>query len=642
MDALQMEEDIVAARAFGGALLPDEVQPRTFEVICIRSGEANGLLYSAEALRRSVEDGLWEGVTVFANHAGPMDRGRPGGRTIEDVVGVLADVRWSRESVLACLTCNGPKGEMVAELARGILAAQERGEATPNIGLSADLYVQRRHGASEVTRITKVNSVDVVYSPAAGGAFLRALNAEGGETMEMMQQDRVAEVTGRLEDQEEEGMRVGLALEESRQVLAAQCAYLLEAALRSSDLPQPLKDEVRAQFADRVFRVEELEQCLAAKRDTWARLVEGQVVHGAGARIQMRDGLERIRLAAERLFGLPVPDDARAIPRLSGIRELYLTLTGDQDFHGHVYPERVQLANVTTSTMASVTADVLNKVMLQAYNRRERWWEPIVANRDLQRFQDMKMIRVYGFSSLSTVAEGDAYTEKTWDDLKETAEIVKKGNYVGITLEMIMADDVESVRAIPQLLGSAAYNTVADTVAAVFTANGGTGPLMADSDPLFDATRNNLGSAALDADSFDAAQVAVMSQTEPGSSRKLGTPARYLLVPVQLRSTGMIIRNSLNKPGGGENDVNPWYDAFEVIVVPPWTDANDWALATDPSVAEHIVLGWLNGRREPEIFTATDEMAGSMFNNDEMRIKVRFFICCGVGDYRGLYKANVV
>jgi hypothetical protein len=291
--------------------------------------------------------------------------------------------------------------------------------------------------------------------------------------------------------------------------------------------------------------------------------------------------------------------------------------------------------------MASVTADVLNKVMLQAYNRRERWWVPIVANRDLERFQEMKMIRVYGFSSLATVAEGAVYTEKTWDDLQETAEIVKKGNYVGITLEMIMADDVEAVRAIPQLLGSAAYNTVADTVSALFTANSGTGPLMADGTALFDATRGNLGTTALASDSFDAAQVAIMAQTEPGSSRKLGAPARFLVVPVQLRSTAMVIRNSINKPGGGNNDINPWYDQFEVIVVPPWTDTNNWALATDPAVAEHVVLGWLQGRREPEIFTAADDVAGSMFTNDELRVKVRFFICCGVADHRGLHKANV-
>jgi hypothetical protein len=444
--------------------------------------------------------------------------------------------------------------------------------------------------------------------------------------------------------------QAGQELAKVRQMYQASCAYMLDMGLATSDLPLPLKEEVRAQFGQRSFQPEELQRAIQAKRDTWAKLIEGQVVRGAGASAaglgdgrepwRLRDGLDQVRLAAYQLFGLPVPENAK-VARLTGVRELYHKLTGDLEFRGVFDPERVTLANADTSTMASVTADVLNKVLLQAYNRRERWWEPIVANRDLSGLHDMKMIRVYGFSALSTVGEGAAYTEKTWDDLQETASVVKKGNYIGITLEMLMADDVQAVRAVPELLGSAAYNTVADAVAAVFTSNSGAGPTMADGTALFHATRGNLGTTALSADAFDAAQLAIMSQTEPGSLRKLGVPGRFLLVPVQLRSAGMVIRNSQYEPGGGNNDINPWYQGFEVVPVPAWSDANDWAVATDPAQAEHIVLGWLQGRREPEIFAATDAQAGTMFTNDEMRLKVRFFICCGVADYRGLYKANV-
>jgi hypothetical protein len=32
---------------------------------------------------------------------------------------------------------------------------------------------------------------------------------------------------------------------------------------------------------------------------------------------------------------------------------------------------------------------------------------------------------------------------------------------------------------------------------------------------------------------------------------------------------------------------------------------------------------------------------GSMFTNDEMRIKCRFFVAVGVADYRPLHKSNV-
>ena len=661
-------DDRLGVRVELGALLPDALgddgrqqgsgsQGKRFEVICIRPGKANGLSFSPEVLQRSLQDGLWQGLTVFMDHAAPSENGR----RVRDVAGVLEHPTWNGQAVIAQLRTCGPQAETVQRLASEVLAAVEAGQVAPNIGLSADLLLCR-DSQRNVTRIVRVNSVDVVYDPAAGGAFVRALNAtaqsksgehprpqpNGGSDM-TDQKTPLAESDQVVVAQSEP--QAGEELASMRQMYQASCTYMLDMALAASDLPLPLKDEVRAQFSQRSFRPEELQRAIQAKRDTWARLVEAQVVRGAGPSgtagaaagrepWQLRDSLDQVRLAAYQLFGLPVPENAR-ITRLSGVRELYHKLTGDLEFRGQFDPERVTLANADTSTMANITADVLNKVLLQAYNRRERWWEPIVANRDLNSLHDMKMIRVYGFSALSTVGEGAPYTEKTWDDLQETASVVKKGNYIGITLEMLMADDVQAVRAVPELLGSAAYNTVADAVAAVFTSNSGAGPTMADGTSLFHATRGNLGSAALASASFDAAQLAIMSQTEPGSLRKLGVPGRFLLVPVQLRSTAMVIRNSQYQPGSSNNDVNPWYQGFEVVPVPAWSDANDWAVATDPNQAEHIVLGWLQGRREPEIFAATDAQSAAMFTNDEMRLKVRFFICCGVADYRGLYKANV-
>ena len=51
-------------------------------------------------------------------------------------------------------------------------------------------------------------------------------------------------------------------------------------------------------------------------------------------------------------------------------------------------------------------------------------------------------------------------------------------------------------------------------------------------------------------------------------------------------------------------------------------------------------MGYRFGR-VPEVFIAGEETVGSMFTNDEMRIKARFIFAVGVGDYRSLYKANV-
>jgi hypothetical protein len=48
---------------------------------------------------------------------------------------------------------------------------------------------------------------------------------------------------------------------------------------------------------------------------------------------------------------------------------------------------------------------------------------------------------------LPTVAEGAAYTELTWDDKYESSTFVKKGGYLGITIEAIDKDDTARLRA---------------------------------------------------------------------------------------------------------------------------------------------------------------------------------------------------
>ncbi len=185
-----------------------------FEVVVMTPGAANGWVFTAESLRSAI--GRFEGASVFCNHTDALDRTRAGERRIEDLVGVLSNVRWhpgyiavetvqrAREAVgpafnqmasadwpgrgalLGTLTASGPKGPLVAELARAVIEDRAAGLATPNVGLSADVLVELAPGngtgtagdGKTVTAIRKVYSVDVVFSPARGGRFERILNAE--------------------------------------------------------------------------------------------------------------------------------------------------------------------------------------------------------------------------------------------------------------------------------------------------------------------------------------------------------------------------------------------------------------------------------------------------------------------------------
>lgn len=72
------------------------------------------------------------------------------------------------------------------------------------------------------------------------------------------------------------------------------------------------------------------------------------------------------------------------------------------------------------------------------------------------------------------------------------------------------------------------------------------------------------------------------------------------------------------------------------VVVPEWTDADNWAAACDPAIAPAIHVGERFGIK-PEIFVAGGELAPAVFMNDEHRIKVRHFLAVWVNDFRPLH-----
>ena len=673
--------------------------PLLLPVTVMRAGVANGLAIPAPVLAGAAA--AFEGAPCFVDHPSALDAGRAGGRSVRDLAGCIRDVRYD------------PAGErLVARLELyetgrwiGGLAAQAAGR--PFLGLSADMWAclgtpaQDAGAVKEVVRIDRVNSVDVVVNPAAGGrllpegapgarpsidapaqgAVLERAGLGGGPVcaererfacgttqedtiMSATENDvvrvRTAVVTGEATPG---GGGAARAAEPAQAATATDgpCpgavtdsteggagassrAALFEARLATSGLPAEARERIRARLAaEEGAGALSPEALIDLYREAYAAASAQAAIRNLGAVAAVREPMDRITLAFERLMGLPETADHRETPRLSGVRELYDLLTGDWERHGVFRGDRVQFANATTTTMASVVANVLNKALLRAFEGRAQWWRPIAYEEDFATMNQVKWITLGGFSDLDTVAEGDPYTEKTWDDSAESASFVKVGNYVGITLEMIDRDDVAAVRAIPRKLGLAANRTLSASVAALFTAGGGVGPVMADGHPVFDAANHaNLRTDALSASEWQNVVSAMFKQAELHSGRALGVRPRYCLVPIELEKTALEIFTSDLDPDGGTWVSNVLKRSSQnVITVPEWTDPNDWAAAADPSDLEGVCIGYRFGRA-PEIYVADNALMGSMFTHDEMRIKVRFVFAVGVGDYRALHKSNVL
>jgi hypothetical protein len=257
---------------------------------------------------------------------------------------------------------------------------------------------------------------------------------------------------------------------------------------------------------------------------------------------------------------------------------------------------------------------------------------------------------------LPTVAEGGAYTELVVGDSPETASFTKYGGYVPLTLELIDRDETRKLKVFAREMASAGLRKVSGLVAAIFTANGGIGPNMADTGALFNATavtsaggHANLLTTALAAAQWDVVGQAVYNQKMLiknaggyyGTGPKLAVSPKYLLVPRALQlAAKQILYPNMERAANIFSDNLQRGEPGDVITVPEWTDATDWGAVVDPRIVPSIYVGERFGIM-PEIFLAGDELSPAVFTNDEHRLKVRHFLAVWVNDFRPLHKSNV-
>ncbi|ABF42412.1 hypothetical protein Acid345_3411 [Candidatus Koribacter versatilis Ellin345] len=173
-------------------------------------------------------------------------------------------------------------------------------------------------------------------------------------------------------------------------------------------------------------------------------------------------------------------------------------------------------------------------------------------------------------------------------------------------------------------------------ITAFLTANGNYDP---DGVAWFHATHGNLGSAALSSASLDAAELALMTQTEKDSNNPLGFPLEWLMVPPALKATAMQINRN-------DTGTNNWYQRFganneRIFVNELLTDTNDWYAGCFPSYAPVLEVGFLDGIETPQIFLANQPTVGVTFSNDQIQYKVKSVFGGKPVDFRPIFKAVV-
>jgi len=650
-----------------------------FDILPINAGEAkgHGITFSAAVLKASLS--MWEGLPVF------LDHDYTGNQSVKNLAGALHAPSWNEQEqgIQASLLPGGPGASNLQALR---LAARSDPALMAAVGFSAHLYILQKDG--QVTQITKVNSVDCVIDPARGGKFLATIHdvgarrgrarsgesAQGDQTMEENEKDQQAsddtEATQQLLNAQKKAESKKANADESvRQLRLQTCRTLLKVTLEGSKLPAPIQQRVERKFtklvdAGQPFEPFELETSIQEEQEMLSALTAAGAIQGPGRISNMVTTNDSLEAAVADLFGVAREEKLKNVKpaRLTGIRELYLMLTGDYDLHGGYYGERIQLA--TTADFTGLVKNALNKIINNQWDLLGQagydWWRKIVKIEHFSSLNDITGILVGTVGALPSVAEGAEYTELAIGDSPETASFTKYGGYIPLTLELIDRDNISRLTGYARELGNATLRKYSALIAAVFTANSAVGPTMADGGALFNATavttaggHANLLTTAIGTDyvAWNAVSLAMYNQPMLiknaagyyGSGLKMAVEPRFCLVPRALKPAAQAIfvprwASELQQAAvlGGPT----WAGMVEVVTVPDWTDATDWAAVIDPAIAPSIVVGERFGLM-PEIYTAGNDTDPAVFMNDETRIKVRMFTAVLVQDYRPLHKENV-
>ncbi len=132
----------------------------SFEILAITAGTGNGWEFSEACLSASLA--LWANVECFIDHEWE-------GHSLKDLAGVCHDPQWDSQAkgIRTQLKTVGPSAPLLTELGKQMLA---EGEPHPRVGFSADVIFTSE--GKKVKNILRVLSVDLVFNPARGGAFL--------------------------------------------------------------------------------------------------------------------------------------------------------------------------------------------------------------------------------------------------------------------------------------------------------------------------------------------------------------------------------------------------------------------------------------------------------------------------------------
>lgn len=656
-----------------------EAADGSIEVTLVRAGRSTNRNYYPDAVLRESAS-MFEGVRVFNKTDAEHISGA--GKAVDKLLGAIYGVRFvegkgaDSGALVGTFKPLNPADPTVTKMVEAVKRGMQN-----LLGLSIDATARtkkRMQGAEqlrEAVRFLKVDSVDLIVEPGAGGGLDRLVEAAADqpitnpkeETMPLWKQRMLEAVKAKapakhaalnldtVTDDEvtqlyeavcgplvpAEGTRVVEAVDANTPITRADLqVFELRGAARdriaAAKLPQAAKDRLQAQIAtagaDRLTEAA-VGDLIKSEGDYIARMTESGAVRvpmfGNGS-VQVQDRSVSIKDMLDAFFD-PAHKEHRSVQSL---RECYIEITGDRRVTGQLREcdmgriaesLGVMRESVASTTWGDALGDSITRRMQAVYTgltdldawKRVATWGPV------NDFRTQERIRIGGYGNLPAVLQGAAYGALTSPgDDKATYAVTKRGGTEDVTLEAIKNDDVQALRRIPVELALAAKNTLYEFVFDFFRTNG----VIYDTKALYHVDHNNLFTTAFSATEYAAHRLSMLKQTRSGSGKRLATPPKTLLVPFELEEAAFNAfqrATNLDKTFVQSN-------VPDIVGVAYWTDGNDWCTVADPNILPVLEIGFLDGREDPELFVQDAPNAGSMFSNDKLTYKIRHIYGGGV------------
>jgi hypothetical protein len=269
---------------------------------------------------------------------------------------------------------------------------------------------------------------------------------------------------------------------------------------------------------------------------------------------------------------------------------------------------------MTTSDFPLIFGDMMDRILYAGYQEATYSWDKYARLRTVKDFKEVGSFTIDGGSAaLPQVGEKGEYERTALSESKKKFRAFKFGRSIGLTWEMLLGDDLDAFKEIPQMFGIAARRTEEKFVTELFVDTNGP---KAD---FFSTGNKNLltGNPDLTVQSLQDALTLLMTQTD-ADGEPIVIESAVLVVPptrmaaarniinateIRLTEAGGKVNQQLVGPNWAKDIVIPATNFYIPHVAKTANGNTSWFVFADPkSGRPALEVAKLRGHENPEIF----------------------------------------